>query len=213
MRFSLLELLAPSVCPACDSPRRPGTPQLCDRCRSQLVPLRRLRGVPTALAYEGTGAELVQRFKFDGRRDALYVLLEPLIERVAELRVDSIVPLPRHPERVRELGRDPVYELARALTRRTRLPLVSGVLRRTRATPPQTGLSPRARRTNVAGSFAARPGTLRGRRALLLDDVITTGATLAAAASELRRTAKPRALLPLALAGTPALPSGGLALL
>ncbi len=213
MRFSLLELLAPSVCPACDSPRRPGTPQLCDRCRSQLVLLRRLRGVPTALAYEGTGAELVQRFKFDGRRDALYVLLEPLIERVAELRVDSIVPLPRHPERVRELGRDPVYELARALTRRTRLPLVSGVLRRTRATPPQTGLSPRARRTNVAGSFAARPGTLRGRRALLLDDVITTGATLAAAASELRRTAKPRALLPLALAGTPALPSGGLALL
>ncbi len=213
MRFSLLELLAPSVCPACDSPRRPGTPQLCDRCRSQLVLLRRLRGVPTALAYEGTGAELVQRFKFDGRRDALYVLLEPLIERVAELRVDSIVPLPRHPERVRELGRDPVYELARALTRRTRLPLVSGVLRRTRATPPPTGLSPRARRTNVAGSFAARPGTLRGRRALLLDDVITTGATLAAAASELRRTAKPRALLPLALAGTPALPSGGLALL
>ncbi len=209
MRSSLLELLAPSVCPACDSPRRPGTPRLCDRCRSQLVPLRRLRGVPTALAYEGTGAELVQRFKFDGRRDALCVLLEPLIERVAELRVDSIVPLPRHPERVRELGRDPVYELARALTRRTRLPLESGVLRRTRATPPQTGLSPRARRTNVAGSFAARSGTLQGRRALLLDDVITTGATLGAAASELRHTAKPRTLLPLALAGTPALPSSG----
>ena len=179
----------------------------------QLAPLRRLRGVRTVLAYDGTGAQLIQRFKFDGRRDALCVLLEPLIERVAELRVDSLVPVPRHPARVRELGRDPVYELARALGRRTGLPLPRGVLRRTRATPPQTDLSPRDRRTNVAGSFAARPGALCGRRTLLLDDVITTGATLAAAASELRRTAKPRTLLPLALAGTPALPSSGLAAL
>ncbi len=213
MRSSLLELLAPSVCPACDAPRRSGTPRLCARCRLLLAPLRQLRGVRTALAYDGTGAQLVRRFKFDGRSDALCVLLEPLVERVAELRVDCIVPVPRHPQRVRQLGRDPVYELARALAGRTGLLLPRSVLRRTRATPPQTGLSPRARRRNVAGSFAARPGALRDRRALLLDDVITTGATLAAAASELRHTAKPRTLLPLALAGTPALPSSGFAAL
>ncbi len=210
MRSALLELLAPSVCPACDLPRRPGTARLCSRCRLRLAPLRELRGVHTALAYDETGARLVQRFKFDGRRDALHVLLEPLVERVRELRVDSIVPVPRHLQRVRELGRDPVYELARALGKRTGMPLRAGVLRRTRPTPPQTGLSPRARRTNVAGSFAAQPGALRGRRTLLLDDVITTGATLAAAAAELRRTAEPRLLVPLALAGTPALPSSGL---
>jgi ComF family protein len=209
MRSSLLELLAPSVCPACDVPRRPGTRRLCGRCRVQLTPLRELRGVRTALAYDGTGARLVQRFKFEGRRDALDILIEPLVERVRELHVDSIVPVPRHQQRVRELGADPVYELARALARRVKLPLRQDVLLRSRPTRPQTGLPPRARRTNVAGSFAARPGALRGRRALLLDDVITTGATLSAAAAELRRSAGPRSVVPLALAGTPTLPSAG----
>jgi len=206
MRSSLLELLAPSVCPACDVARSPGTPQLCGRCRLELSPLRELRGIPTALAYDATGARLVQRFKFEARRDALCVLLEPLVERVRELQVDGVVPVPRHAHRVRELGLDPVHELARALTRRLGLPLLTDVLRRSRPTTAQTGLSPSARRRNVAGSFVARHGALRGRRVLLLDDVITTGATLGAAAGELRRRARPRALVPLALAGTPLLP-------
>jgi predicted amidophosphoribosyltransferase len=57
----------------------------------------------------------------------------------------------------------------------------------------------------VRGSFRARPGALAGRRALLLDDVTTTGATLAEAGRTLRAAARPRSLTPLALAGTPAL--------
>jgi len=118
--------------------------------------------------------------------------------------------VPRHLRRVRELGRDPVYELARALATHTGWSLRTGVLRRTQPTPPQTGLALRARRANVADSFSAQPGALRNHRTLLLDDVVTTGATLAAAARELRRTAKPRGLVPLALAGTPTLPRGGL---
>jgi predicted amidophosphoribosyltransferase len=201
LRAELLELVAPSVCPGCDLSRAEGSPLLCPACGALLVPLRRLRRVHTALAYEGKGAELVRRFKFEGRRDARIALLGPLVRRVGELRFDGIVPVPRHPRRVRELGADPVYELAR----RTGTPLWSRALRRTRATRPQTGLGPAERRQNVRGSFAARPGSLRGQTALLLDDVTTTGATLSAAAAALRAEGGARRVVRVALAGTTAL--------
>ncbi len=206
-RIGLLELLAPSVCPACDRARRPGNTLLCAVCAADLAPRPLLGEVATAIAYRGTGMELVQRFKFDGRRDALAVLIEPLFERVRWLGAELIVPVPRHPRRLRELGRDPVLALANALARRTGWPVQGRALRRTRPTPPQTGLDPSARRANVAGSFAASPRLLRGRRVLLLDDVVTTGATLAEAASSLHGDARPRAVLPVALAGTPPLAS------
>ena len=204
MRAELLELVVPSVCPACDAPRSEGAGLLCPACAAGLVPLERLRRVHTALAYDGVGAELLRRFKFEGRRDALDALLPSLCRRVAPLRFDGIVPVPRHPRRVRALGADPVWDLARAPARRTGTPVWSS-LRRTRAAAPQTGLDPARRRENVKGSFAARAGELRGRRALLLDDVTTTGATLAAAAAALRRQAGARRVIRVAVAGTPAL--------
>jgi ComF family protein len=165
-------------------------------------PLERLGEVATAIAYEGSGGELLRRFKYDGRRDALEVLLEPLAARVAGLRFDLIVPVPRHPRRIRELGRDPVYELARRLGRRLGRRLDGGVLRRARPTRPQTELAPAERQANVSGSFAARRASVLGRRVLLLDDVVTTGATLAEAGRTLAH-AGARQVLRAALAGTP----------
>ena len=207
----LLELLVPSVCPACDRPRGSGEPLLCEACLAGLRPLRQLAGVATALAYTGTARRLVQRFKFEGRRDALRVLLVALSARVDELEIDGIVPLPRHAARVRASGRDPVWLLARALARRSGLPVWDHALARTRPTPPQTGLRTAERHANVAQSFRSRADGLRDRRALLLDDVTTTGATLAEACVELRRRSGARAVVPLALAGTPPMESGPLA--
>ncbi len=198
----LLELLVPSVCPGCDGARRPGGPLLCPACARGVRPLPRLGDVATAIAYEGTGAVLLRRFKYDGRRDALGVLLEPLVARVAGLRIDLVVPVPRHPRRIRELGRDPVYDLARRLARALGRALDGGSLRRARATRPQTDLAPAERLANVAGSFAARRPALLGRRVLLVDDVTTTGATLAEAARALR-AAGARQVVQAALAGTP----------
>ena len=202
---ALFELLVPSVCPACDAPRAPRDPLLCRPCAVRVRRLARLRAVHTAIAYEGTGLELVRRFKFDHRHDARALLVAWLAERVRALRFDAIVPLPRHESRVRSEGADPVHELARGLARATGVPLVSRALWRAHPTPPQTGLSLAARRANVAHSFGARAGALAGRRVLLVDDVATTGATLAEAARTLRRASGARAIALAAAAGTPAM--------
>jgi len=201
---ALLELLVPSACPACDAPRVPGQSLLCGSCALRVRRCERLRSVHTAIAYEGAGLELVRRFKFEHRSDAGAVLGAWLAERVRELAFDAIVPLPRHLARVRSEGCDPVHALARRLARDTGIRLESRALRRARLTPPQTGLSLAARRANVAESFAAAPGALSGRRVLLLDDVATTGATLAEAARALRAGSGAKAVLQVAVAGTPA---------
>ena len=204
MRRALLELLVPSVCPGCDRVRREGELLLCVTCAAGLSRQPWLGQVATAIAYRGSAVPLIQRFKFEGRRDSLPVLVELLAERIAEMALDVVVPVPRHAARVREQGGDPAFELARALARRSGLALESRALSRSRATPPQTGLAARARAANVRDSFRARAAALRGRRVLLLDDVTTTGATLAEARRALRR-AQPRSAVPIALAGTPAL--------
>jgi ComF family protein len=204
VRARLLELIVPSVCPACDAPRDAGDLLLCPSCARGLERCPSLRGVRTALLYEGTAARLIQRYKFEARRDTLPLLLTPLLDRVSELRFDAIVAVPRHRTRVREQGCDPVHRLARALARASGRPLRTRALRRTRDTPPQTGLDVAARRRNVRGSFTARPGSLWGRSVLLLDDVTTTGATLSEARRALR-AAEPRRIAPVALAATPRL--------
>jgi len=160
-----------------------------------------LRSARTALAYAGPAAQLLQRFKFDDRRDGLPYLSGRLAARLRGLEADAVVPVPRHLRRLRELGADPVQTLARSLAGELRLPVLAA-LRRTRNPIPQTGLVGRARRDNVRGSFAARPSRVRGRTLLLLDDVTTTGATLGEAARSLRR-AGARRVLQVALAGTP----------
>jgi predicted amidophosphoribosyltransferase len=202
VRAALLELLIPSVCPACDASRRPGERLLCASCARELTPLATLGETHTALAYRGSALTLLRRFKYDGRRDALAVLLELLVERLRRLEVDGIVPVPRHPERVRELRADPVHLLARHVGRRLALPLWDDVLRRSRPTPPQTALPLAQRLLSPAGSFAARADALRGRRVLLLDDVTTSGATLSAAASVLLTEGRAGSVERAALAGT-----------
>jgi len=204
---SLLELIAPSLCPGCDGSRAEGAVLLCPACSRQLVRARWLGEVRTALAFAGTGARLVRRFKFERRRDGLRVLMPLLVERVVRLRFDAVVPVPRHPARIREQGSDPAFDLARRLGRSVGVRVAESALTRTRPTQPQTDLTPEERLRNVTGSFQARPAALRGRSVLLLDDVVTTGATLRCAAAELRARSGASRVLPVALAGTGALPS------
>jgi ComF family protein len=106
---------------------------------------------------------------------------ERLAEALQDSRHDRVMALPLHPERLRERGFNQSAEIARVLARRRRLPLDFASLARRRATPAQAALPLRERARNVRGAFECT-ADLAGQSILLVDDVMTTGATLREAA-------------------------------
>jgi ComF family protein len=137
-------------------------------------------------AYEGTLRALIHLFKFGNVR--------PLAPKFGELlslalppeeRFDAMVPTPLHWRRRWERGFNQSELLARAIARRRGVPVLKAV-RRSKATPPQAGLTSAQRRENVRGAFAPKM-KLDGMRVLLVDDVLTTGATASACARALKR--------------------------
>ncbi|MDR0338989.1 MAG: ComF family protein [Desulfovibrio sp.] len=98
----------------------------------------------------------------------------------AALEADAIVPVPLHRDRLLRRGYNQALEIARPLARHLDLPVLPGLIARARATAPQTGADRALRARNIAGAFAVS-GKARGLRILLLDDTMTTGATMAEA--------------------------------
>jgi len=90
---------------------------------------------------------------------------------------DALVPMPRHPAKLRRRGCNQCQEIARPIARGLELPLMPHYLRRTLLTRPQTQLRRKERRADLGASFAADPA-VRGKRVLLLDDTMTTGTSL-----------------------------------
>jgi ComF family protein len=115
---------------------------------------------------------------------------------------DRIVPVPLHPRRLRERGFNPASLLARAVARASGVPIAHGLLGRVVDTASQTGLGAKRRRSNVAGAFACRTGAHLPRVVWLVDDVVTTGATLGEAARTLRQAGVER-VIGVCLARTP----------
>jgi ComF family protein len=157
----------------------------CALCRSSL------RGFDAAYcfgAYDGALRELIHLFKYERIR----TLARPLSDFLAfayprEERFDAIVAMPLHWRRYWDRGFNQSALLARELGRRCGIPVIRAVRRR-RATPSQAGLSHAQRRANVSGAFApARARPVNGLRILLVDDVMTTGATASACAASLKR--------------------------
>lgn len=100
---------------------------------------------------------------------------------------DAVVPVPLHPRRLRWRGFNQSQELARAAARRIGAELLHRALERTRETIPQTELSGSERKENIKDAFYAESGQIAGKRLLLVDDVLTTGATLEECARTLKR--------------------------
>jgi ComF family protein len=131
---------------------------------------------------------LEARFKFGGDLAAGRVLSALwLREMPAAMHPELIVPMPLHRQRLRERGYNQALELARPLARALQVPLRPAWLLRERGTAAQTELGAAARRRNVRRAFATRAGVAWPEHVALLDDVMTTGATLAECARTLRR--------------------------
>lgn len=141
--------------------------------------------------YHGDLRELIHAFKFDGnRRLASWLadrLAEVLQEEFADETLDAVIPIPLHPARRRERGFDQTRLLARGLSRRAGIP-VWRVVCRDRHTRPQMGLNRRQRLRNVSSAFslAGRAARIKGSRLLVVDDILTTGATVEEVAGVLR---------------------------
>ena len=112
------------------------------------------------------------------------------------------MPVPLHPRRLRERGFNPAALLARCVAHERGGRFDAGLLERVRDTPSQTGLDRRARRANVRGAFRVRAGARPASVVWLVDDVVTTGSTLAEAARTLRR-AGVREVVAICIARTP----------
>ena len=183
----------PLICDLCRRRWRQISAPWCDRCGQPKVddlPCRLCAAWPGALSRARSGVWLD-----DGARQGVHALkysgwwrvtaqlaramtgLEPLAEGII------LVPVPLAPKRLARRGYNQAERLASALGALTGHPVADAALARRRETPTQTALTPEERRVNVSGAFAG--SGVAGRCAVLVDDVLTTGATLGACAEAL----------------------------
>jgi ComF family protein len=160
----------------------------CGRCRRGLNPSRAGASLGP---YEGSLRAVLHELKYRGRRRVAGRLAEEMLGSSAVRRLltsDAVlVPVPLHPRRRRERGFNQSELLAAELGRRTGLRAAPAALVRRRDTSPQAGLTAAARRANVEGAFAVRQrARVAGRPVVLVDDVLTTGATARGCARALR---------------------------
>lgn len=187
-----LTFLAPPQCRLCGYPLPHASPEapLCGSCAIEPPAYDRARA---ALRYDEGVRSLIIAFKHADRTDTAPAFGRWLANAGSELLGDAplLVPVPLHRWRLLRRGYNQAAVLARALARETGLAMVPDLLQRRRATRSQQGLSGQARLANVtAGAFRAHPWHAHrvvGRRVVLIDDVLTTGATVNACARVLRR--------------------------
>jgi ComF family protein len=179
--WSTLDFLG-GGCDRCGLPLTAGEQGICLSCEQGKGPLERIRA---ALGYGDITRSIAMRLKY-GRKVALARTMAGMMKRpLAELDpAGQLIPVPLHRWRLWGRGFNQSVLIARALGR----PLDPDLLRRIRATPRLKGLNPTQRRRTVDNAFALRPGAeVKGRSFILVDDVMTTGATANACARLLRR--------------------------
>lgn len=172
----------PACCPVCAMPSPDAA--VCGAC------LRAPPPFDATLAlwrYEFPVDRLVHALKYQGRLPVARLFGEALARRTARREVDAIVPMPLARRRLADRGFNQALEIARAAAAARRLTPAATAVERIRDTANQADLPLGERARNVRGAFACR-GDVRGRRVAVIDDVMTTGASLGELAACLKRT-------------------------
>jgi ComF family protein len=191
---SILNLLFPAKCVACQS----AGSWLCHTCFDQIAffeppwppfldEIWPLHGLRSAAHLTGPLRKAIHSFKYEGLRALAGPLGEILYDcwDAEPWPVEAIVPVPLHPQRQRERGYNQSALLSHELARHTGIVVVEGTLLRIHPTPPQVGLNAAERALNVRDAFTCCNQDVRGQRVLIVDDVLTTGATLRSCAKAL----------------------------
>ena len=182
---------------ATDAAAGTATP-VCEHCRTTPPGFDAAR---SAVDYDGPAREIVQSLKYRRALDAASWMADWMLGCVAanwpDERFDAVVPVPLHFWREFRRGYNQAELLAKFVAAGLGAPVASRLLARLRDTGTQTRLGAAKRRENVAGAFAVRSGRedeAYGKRLLVVDDVMTTGATLGAASAALRAAGAGRVL-------------------
>ena len=185
----LLDLLFPPKCAFCGALTEKDDQGICPTCQRELPWTKELRrradfttGVTAPLYYEGTVRQALLRYKFNGapaRGQTFGQRIAGELRRQGRDESDVVTWVPLSRKRLRRRGYDQARLLAEATAKELALPC-ERLLEKVRHTPAQSGLgTPEARRANVSGAYAlAEPNRAEGKRILLVDDIITTGATV-----------------------------------
>lgn len=177
-----------AYCPQCGHPH-PATSQanhLCSHCLTSPPPFTWLKA---GGIYQGLLADLLQQFKFNHKITLSAAFAQLILmqhsQAIATFCPDTIVPLPLHPQRLRERGFNQAQLIARQLAATLDIPIDLDLLHRSKSTPPQSTLSLNQRHDNTRGAFHC---TLSSpRRILLVDDIATTTSTARACCHTLTR--------------------------
>jgi len=185
-----LPRLGPELCPRCALASPAGA--VCGRCLTQPPAYD---ATTAALAYRFPADALVQALKFRGELALAPFLGDLVANCISSIDVDYVVPVPLSPQRLRSRGYNQALEIAREVLRRiapaTAVRLAPELCGRNRDTAAQMDLPLAERARNVRGAFHC-PRLLAGARVAVLDDVMTTGATLEEMAAALKRAGAAR---------------------
>lgn len=197
----IMNLVYPPRCPLCDSfVDKKNIP--CEACGASLHFLDGVANFPhlsahcldrcvSCFAYEGRIKDALHGFKYSERLDLMRYLGYALCERISSIgNIDAVMPVPMHPKKLRARGFNQAALLTSFVGKKKGVAVDLGSLMRIRDDNPQVGLERGDRLANIRDAFSISDGhadAIRGKSILLIDDVVTTGATLGECARILKR--------------------------
>ena len=189
--FSRIDLLKSGLCTLCGNPLT-GEPEsvfICQSCRQRKPAFDRAR---SAARFSGVMRDMLHSFKYGNalwlKKDLADIMFGALMAGFEYTLIDVVIPVPLFRTRFRERSYNQALVLASALAALIDRRMDGRSLKRIRGTGTQTKFNSAQRRRNIAGAFkVVRPEWIRGRTVLLVDDVMTTGATLSECSRELKR--------------------------